>query len=141
VTTSTVPWKQHSETGNKMNPQSLYVPPRLTFSNSTFCPHIIFGCFVRIWEQTTIISLYSINWLVFITETESVYCAVPKEFLNKICAVSIRTDNLRNNHKEFKNNYVALDCVKWLPHAANKSKTAIPLSPYAVNCFVRNSIG
>ena len=33
-------------------------------------------CFVWIWEQTAIISLYSINWLVFITQTESVYCAV-----------------------------------------------------------------
>ena len=42
----------------------------LTFSNSTFCPHSVFMCFVWIWEQTAIISLYSINWLVFITETE-----------------------------------------------------------------------
>ena len=33
-------------------------------------------CFVWIWEQTAIISLYSINWLVFITETECIYCAV-----------------------------------------------------------------
>ena len=33
-------------------------------------------CFVWIWEQTAIISLYSINWLVFIAETECVYCAV-----------------------------------------------------------------
>ena len=33
-------------------------------------------CFVWIWEQTAIIFLYSINWLVFITETECVYCAV-----------------------------------------------------------------
>jgi hypothetical protein len=33
-------------------------------------------CFVWIWEQTAIISLYSINWLVFVTETECVYCAV-----------------------------------------------------------------
>ena len=32
--------------------------------------------FVWIWEQTAIISLYSINWLVCITETECVYCAV-----------------------------------------------------------------
>jgi len=38
--------------------------------NSTFCPHSVFMCFVWIWEQTAIISLYSINWLVFITETE-----------------------------------------------------------------------
>ena len=48
----------------------------LTFSNSTFCPHRVFMCFVWIWEQTAIISLYSIDWLVFITETECVYCAV-----------------------------------------------------------------
>jgi hypothetical protein len=33
-------------------------------------------CFVWISEQTAIISLYSINWLVFIAETECVYCAV-----------------------------------------------------------------
>jgi len=32
--------------------------------------------FVWISEQMAIISLYSMNWLVFITETESVYCAV-----------------------------------------------------------------
>ena len=44
--------------------------------NSTFCPHSVFVCFVWIWEQTAIISLHSINWLVFITETECVYCAV-----------------------------------------------------------------
>jgi len=33
-------------------------------------------CFVWISEQPTIISLYSINWLVCITETGCVYCAV-----------------------------------------------------------------
>jgi len=48
----------------------------LTFNNSTFYPHSIFMCFVCIWEQTAIISLYSINWLVWVTETECVYCAV-----------------------------------------------------------------
>jgi hypothetical protein len=48
----------------------LYVPPGLTFTNSTFCPHSVFMCFVWISEQTAIISLCSINWLVFITETE-----------------------------------------------------------------------
>jgi hypothetical protein len=36
---------------------------------------------VRISEQTAIISLYSINWLVCITETECVYCAVRTEYL------------------------------------------------------------
>ena len=40
----------------------------LTFNNSTFCPHSVFMCFVWISEQTAIISLYNINWLVCITE-------------------------------------------------------------------------
>jgi len=38
-------------------------------------------CFVWIWEQTAIISLYSINWLVFITETQSVECAARTEYI------------------------------------------------------------
>jgi hypothetical protein len=50
----------------------LYVPPGLTFTNSTFCPHSVFMCFVWISEQTAIVSLYSVNWLVFITETECI---------------------------------------------------------------------
>jgi hypothetical protein len=32
-----------------------------TFTNSTFCPHSVFVCFVWISEQTAIISLYNIN--------------------------------------------------------------------------------
>ena len=47
---------------------SLYVPPALTFRNSVFCPHNVFVCFVWIWGHTAIISLYGINWLVFITD-------------------------------------------------------------------------
>ena len=54
---------------------SLYTAS-LTFTNSTFCPHSVLMCFVWIWEQIAIISLYNINWLAFITETECVYCAV-----------------------------------------------------------------
>ena len=48
----------------------------LTFSSSTFCPHRVFMCSVWISEQTAIISLYNINWLVFIIQTQCVYCAV-----------------------------------------------------------------
>ena len=40
--------------------------------------------FVRTSEQTAIISLYNINWLVCITETERVYCAVRTEVLTTI---------------------------------------------------------
>ena len=56
----------------------------LAFNNSTFCSHSVFMCFVWISEQTAIISLYSINWLVSITETESVYCAVRAGSLNTV---------------------------------------------------------
>jgi len=37
-----------------------------TFSNSTFCPHSVFICFVWIWEQTAIISVNSINSFFFV---------------------------------------------------------------------------
>ena len=47
----------------------------------TFRAHSVFMCFVWIWEQTAIISLYNINWLVFITETQCVYCAVRTGYL------------------------------------------------------------
>jgi len=40
-------------------------------------------CFEWISEQTAIISLYSINLSVFITEAESVYCAVGTGYLNQ----------------------------------------------------------
>jgi hypothetical protein len=70
---------------------SLYVPPvvtiyttSLTFTNSAFCPHSVFMCFVLIWEQTAIISLYSINWLVIVTGTGSLYCAVQAQYYNEI---------------------------------------------------------
>jgi len=53
----------------------------LTFSNSTFCPHSVFMCFVWISEQIAIVSLYNINWLVFITEIQSVYCSVRTGYL------------------------------------------------------------
>ena len=67
---------------NKYNPKnSLYIRPGVTLNNSTSCPHSVFMCCVWISEQTTIISLYNINWLVFITETECVYCAVRTGYL------------------------------------------------------------
>jgi hypothetical protein len=64
--------------------RSLYVPPVYTFNNSKFSPHTVFMLFVWIWERTAIISLYNINWLVFITESECVYCAVRMKYLDTI---------------------------------------------------------
>ena len=66
---------QHWLTGFYNRDLTLYSPvvtictTSLSFNNSAFCPHSIFMCFfVWIWEQTAIISLYSIDLLVFITE-------------------------------------------------------------------------
>jgi hypothetical protein len=42
-------------------------------------------CIVWISEQTAIISLYNINWLVCITDTECVYCAVRSVLLSLDC--------------------------------------------------------
>jgi hypothetical protein len=52
--------------------------------NSTFWPHHAFKYFVYISEQKVIISLYSINWLVFITDMASVYYAVRAGYLNVV---------------------------------------------------------
>ena len=53
-------------------------------------PHTVFICFVFIWEQTATCATYSINWLVFITQMKSVYCAVRTGVLNKaVCASSL----------------------------------------------------
>jgi hypothetical protein len=45
-----------------------HLKPSLKSNSFPFCPHSVFMCFVWIWEQTAIISLYSINWLFFTTE-------------------------------------------------------------------------
>jgi hypothetical protein len=47
---------------------------RLALTNS-FCLHSVYMCFL-VALRTAIIYLYSINWLVFITERQCVYCAV-----------------------------------------------------------------
>jgi len=67
----------------------------LTFTNFTFCPHSEFMYSIRISEHTAIVSLYSINWLVCITEAESVYCAVRTGYLNVIPVIIVVT-NLNN---------------------------------------------
>jgi len=59
-------------------------------------------CFAWIWKQTAIISLYSINWLGFITETECVYCAVRTGSLN-VTQVIPCVKGLRYNQGEFAN--------------------------------------
>ena len=81
----------------------------LTFSSSTFCPHSVFMCFVWISEQTAIISLYNINWLVFITETHCVYCAVRPGYLNVIQVNYILKYYVSCTNQWLTNKYLTLD--------------------------------
>ena len=89
----------------------------LTFGNSTFCPHSVFVCFAWFSEQTAIISIYSINWLLCITETECVYCAVRTE----CCIIQVyfrpsdtlSTTNLTRTSSNSRNFMWDLWCTKW----------------------------
>jgi len=86
----------------------------LTLTNSTFCPHGVFMCFVWIWEQTAIISLCSIDWLVFITKTQCVYCAVRSTFyvLPTQCVYVFCVD-LRTNRDYFTVQHWLVGFYKW----------------------------
>ena len=57
-------------------------------------------CFVWISEQTAIISLYSINWLICITETQCVFCAVRTGFLKITLMLVFR--ELNTNRGKFR---------------------------------------
>jgi len=57
----------------------------------------VFMCSVWISEETVIISLCSINWLVCITETETVYCAVRTH--SKCYLRTYQTAKARRNYK------------------------------------------
>ena len=73
--------------------------------NFTFCPHSVFMCSVWISEQTAIISLHSINWLVLITVTQCVYCAVLAGSLNVI-KVSYNADKGNMSLRLIKHNNI-----------------------------------
>jgi len=53
-----------------LNPKTYFMYHRLQHSEILCSAHNAFICFAWISEQTAMISLYSINWLVFITDAE-----------------------------------------------------------------------
>jgi len=84
-------------------------------------------CFVWIWEQTAIISLYNINWLVCITETEIVYCAVRTESLTydkfRLKAMQPIQAN-QQAHTSLSLADVHVDWLFWSQHNLYRSYTA-----------------
>ena len=93
----------------------------LAFKYSTFCPHSEFLCFVWISEQAAIISLYNINWVVCITETECVYCAIRTESLSVI--------HLKTIHHR------CVPSIKIKPTYSSSSTTCI-LCRYCTNSYM-----
>jgi len=72
----------------------LYVRPAFDIHKLYVLPtQRMYVSFVRITEQTATIALYSIKWLVFITEMQRVYCAVRIEFL-QMCLVHLSVSRL-----------------------------------------------
>jgi hypothetical protein len=67
---------------NPLKPSGHYMSRQFNIQQFYVQPTQCIMCFVWIWEQTAIISPYNMNWLVCITETECVYCAVRTESLN-----------------------------------------------------------
>jgi hypothetical protein len=66
---------------NILKPKTYFVYHQLQHSEILRSARDTFVCFVWNVEQTAIISVYSIKWLAFITEAESVYCAVRAGYL------------------------------------------------------------
>ena len=69
---------------NLLKPKTYFMYRQLQHSEILCSAHTAFTCFAWISEQTAIISLYSVNLSVFITETQCVYCAVRTGSLNII---------------------------------------------------------
>jgi hypothetical protein len=85
--------KQHSEPKifNLLQPTGYAIHQQVQYSRIVRSAHTVFVCFVLIWEKNSDLCHLIINWLVFITEMKSVYCAVRTGSLNKaVCAPSLK---------------------------------------------------
>ena len=67
---------------NLLKPTGYFTYRQVWHSNIPHGDYIALMCFVWLSEQTVAFVLHSINRLVFITEAESVYCAVRTKALN-----------------------------------------------------------
>jgi len=67
-----------------LKPSRNYMHHQFEHSQIPCSAHTMYLRVTKQTEQTAIISLYSINWLVHTTETECVYCAVRTGYLNMI---------------------------------------------------------
>ena len=64
---------------NLLKPTGYYTYQQVQLSKILHADYTAFMCFVRISEETVTFALYTVNRLVFVTEVDSVYCAVRAE--------------------------------------------------------------
>ena len=91
-------------------------------------------CFVSIWEQTATCTTYSINWLVFITEMKSVYCAVQTGSLNKAACTSSLKGYLKPQHLQWHVKCTLVQalrlCTGWTAHRGSRG-IALPFHDHS----------
>jgi len=139
------------ESKHSYNFKTLYSPARtictasLTFTNPTFSLHTVLMCFMWIWEQSAIISLYNINWLVFATETESVYCAVrtgtlasfqvPRSIQYTVCCIQYTVYCI---HYTVHSILYAVYCIEYTVHGTQYTAYSILYTVYSTLYTVYN---
>jgi hypothetical protein len=101
----------------------------LTLKNSTFCPQSAFTCFAWISEQTAIVSLYSIDLQVFITNVQCLMRGTNWIIISN--SNSSWSSNSSMCVKYFNSNYGPLQTLHqyvlptYQPHGATSQKTTI----------------
>jgi hypothetical protein len=93
-------------------------------------------CYVWISEETAIISLYSINWLVCITEKKCVYCAVWTGSINTIEVILrfIRTQAIILQHRMW------IFMSSWIPNTLPFQNTEKSFVRKAIICLPRRTV-
>ena len=66
---------------NLLKPAGYYTYNQVQQQKILHADYIVFMCFVWLSEQTATFALYIIKRMIFVTEVESVYCAVRTESL------------------------------------------------------------
>jgi hypothetical protein len=94
-------------------------------------------CFVFIWEQTATCATYSINWLVFITEMKSVYCAVRTGSLNKAVCMTVQDEK----HNYYSTLPFKINKITYFPPKERKTilKYLGVLYTFYTNCVTTDS--
>jgi hypothetical protein len=112
---------------NPLQPSGHYiVPPCLIFSNSTFCPHNAFMCFVWMSEQTAIICLCIINRVLCKTESSFTLSLLWTALL-RTCMLNLELANSKRDPSVFRqrrSDSVLTEVGSWVSGGGNRRQDA-----------------